>query len=388
MRMDTGAKRGIVAGKKYRFEVRSAEEAVRTIQERMGKSARVLSVKQAGGRGMARFLSSPRLEIIAMVPPPPRLLDENEVEEWPAPNFEEGGREAEREGFSSVKPGVTGVMALGREKEMIWDMLKRAGFGDSLLSGFKYSPEWRKLRQLSLPQALAEIAEWLRRNLEGLERRPVGNRIALFGTPAVGKTTVLCKRLAKDVFIHRKHVQVLKLESDAPNPDDALSVFCEVLGVNLLREPFDERSLNEGNVLYLDLPGVGLSEESEWKALRQRLDLLKVDTRALVVNAAYESGLISEAYEFGHRISATHVVFTHMDEVREVSKLWQFLLKGGLTPLLFSFGQNVTSDFSEDVVGYLSGRAFPFNFRMNNNPIKLNDSVDAPLSVPGQSDRK
>ena len=36
----------IVPGKKYRFVVRSAEEAVRIIQERMGGKGRVLSVRQ------------------------------------------------------------------------------------------------------------------------------------------------------------------------------------------------------------------------------------------------------------------------------------------------------------------------------------------------------
>ena len=56
------------AGKKFRLVVRSAEEAVRVIREKLGEDARVLSVKQVGGEGLKRFISSPKLEVIAEVP--------------------------------------------------------------------------------------------------------------------------------------------------------------------------------------------------------------------------------------------------------------------------------------------------------------------------------
>ena len=40
-------------GKRYRLVVRSADEAVRVIQQKLGTSARVISVKQVGGQGLA-----------------------------------------------------------------------------------------------------------------------------------------------------------------------------------------------------------------------------------------------------------------------------------------------------------------------------------------------
>ena len=55
-------------GKKFRLVVRSAEEAVRVIRDKLGDDAKVLSVRQLGGEGLKRFISSPKLEVIAEVP--------------------------------------------------------------------------------------------------------------------------------------------------------------------------------------------------------------------------------------------------------------------------------------------------------------------------------
>ena len=56
------------AGKKFRLTVKSAEEAVRVIREKLGEKARVLSVRQVGGEGLKKFISSPKLEVIAEIP--------------------------------------------------------------------------------------------------------------------------------------------------------------------------------------------------------------------------------------------------------------------------------------------------------------------------------
>ena len=56
------------AGKRFRLTVRSAEEAVRVIREKLGEKARVLSVRQVGGEGLKKFISSPKLEVIAEIP--------------------------------------------------------------------------------------------------------------------------------------------------------------------------------------------------------------------------------------------------------------------------------------------------------------------------------
>ncbi|MEI6036189.1 MAG: hypothetical protein WCS65_18135, partial [Verrucomicrobiae bacterium] len=56
------------AGKRYRFVVSSADEAATAIREKLGEKAKVLSVRQIEGEGLARFLRAPKLEIIAHLP--------------------------------------------------------------------------------------------------------------------------------------------------------------------------------------------------------------------------------------------------------------------------------------------------------------------------------
>ena len=82
----------IQAPKKYRLVVRSAEEAVRLIREKLGDQARVTSVRQVGGEGLKRFISSPKLEVIAEVGGIAQGDKEVSIES-PAPTLEEKGQE-------------------------------------------------------------------------------------------------------------------------------------------------------------------------------------------------------------------------------------------------------------------------------------------------------
>mgnify|MGYP001325033819 CR=1 FL=1 len=60
------ANTGEGTGKKFRLIVRSAEEAVRVIRDKLGDNAKVISVRQVGGEGLKRFISSPKLLSISI----------------------------------------------------------------------------------------------------------------------------------------------------------------------------------------------------------------------------------------------------------------------------------------------------------------------------------
>jgi hypothetical protein len=49
------ANTGEGTGKKFRLIVRSAEEAVRVIRDKLGDNAKVISVRQVGGEGVEAF---------------------------------------------------------------------------------------------------------------------------------------------------------------------------------------------------------------------------------------------------------------------------------------------------------------------------------------------
>ena len=355
-------------GKRYRLVVRSSDEAVRVIQQKLGTNARVTSVKQVGGQGLAKFISSPKLEVIAEIPPE---IEENEQDVADSP---EGLGDSESISDSEISsknnteplpnvPEPEPSVELGDDQQDdgsdVGRLLGRAGFDSGLLTDLRAWPRWDEIKQLPLADALKEITVGLSERYRSLENRGTTDRIALVGPPGVGKTTTLCKFLAHEVFINKHTPNVLKVENGIPNPDDALRIFCEVVGVTLYREPANIPSVAEENPLYLDFPGISLNHREDWIQTRETLDLLEVDTRVLVLNGAYDRTVIDQAISLSRLFGATHLALTHFDELSNSTKLWPTVLRSGLTPLCICHGQNVTGDFSINVLNQLIARTFP-----------------------------
>ena len=347
------------AGEQYRFVVESADEAVRILRERLGESARVVSVRQVEGAGLARFLRAPRLEVIAeVVAPPAESVDAESLSE-----------EIEEE--ISIEEAVVESAPLALEKEEIVSapepvpgeelsrLLARGGLPAVMLATIRNASGWSRLAELPLHMALSEIALLLRDAYQSQPERPLAQRVAFVGAAGAGKTTALCKWLAADVFVRRRHAAVLKLDLDRANPSDGLAVFCEALGVPLSRSAEDLPTLLPNEKIYVDMPGIGLGDENEIALYSEALSSLSVASRVLVINAAYEANVIKQIYDAGERLAATHVVFTHVDELAQWGKLWEFILGHDLTPLFLSSGQSIAGDFVEEVFPSILARTFP-----------------------------
>lgn len=356
----------IVPGKKYRFVVKSAEEAVSVIQERMGPKAEVVSVNQVGGQGLGKFLQSPKLEIVATIPaaeadaveaaapegaPPPHAaptapkgLDEAHT---PAPG--DGPAGEEHGPYRGPPAGSVGFSSL----------LEKMGFDATLLVSLEKDPRWKQLEAQPLSVALEGLGGLLREEYARLSAPPVTDRIAFIGTPGSGKTTALCKRLTQDVFVEQRQPVVVRLEGEHPNPNDALQSFCDVLQVPLLREPLERASIATEALVYVDVPGIVLQDAQAWQQLEQRLHALWITTRVAVFNAAYELTLLKQGITALSRHGATHLVFTHLDEIQHPARLWQPLLRGGLSPWFLTHGQSVTEDLRSDIFTTLLEYTFP-----------------------------
>ena len=350
------------AGQQYRFVVASADEAVRILRERLGESARVVSVRQVEGAGLARFLRAPKLEVIAEVVGAPAPLPSNEIEPVAEevaitlPDEDAIHRPAaplvfEKEEIASAPEGVPG--------EELSRLLSRGGLPPVMLATIKNGEAWSRIAELPLKSALNEITLLLREEYQRQPERPLTQRVAFIGAAGAGKTTALCKWLAADVFVRRRHAAVLKVDLDRANPGDGLAVFCEALGVPMSRSAEDLPDLLPNDKIYIDLPGLGLGDEKEMALYSQALSRLSVKSRILVINAAYEASVIKQIYEAGERLEATHVVFTHLDELTQWGKLWEFVLGHDLTPLFLSSGQSMAGDFIEEVFPSILARTFP-----------------------------
>jgi len=173
---DTGRDPG---EKHYRILVKSPEEALKVIRKKFGDKAKVLSVKQVEGEGLAKFLSSPKLEIILTVANGDPTIQETlktasregvSVEEHQQPDSQVAASSSETaeknkaisrphldvtigngfgDSISSLSPAVG--------DSSVYGLLKRAGFDEGLLAALQDSPEMEGLAALPTSLALAEV---------------------------------------------------------------------------------------------------------------------------------------------------------------------------------------------------------------------------------------
>lgn len=351
-----------VPGKKYRFVVSSAAEAASAIREQLGDEARVLSVRQIEGEGLAKFLKAPKLEVIAQIPVaesavpvslPPVSLPEPAPATAPAKPFpSDPALSVAPLEEAPAETTAPAILPVEESPSKLLSILRRAGLPDSFLLRFTQSREWEDLEKLPFRSAFPRSVALLRRAIPERQLPAATRRVAFFGSPGVGSTTALCKQLAAEVFLRTGSACVMKLDGEEPNSTEGLAMYCEALGLPLLRSPSELLEVEEDSVVYFDLPG-SISDNKSRTRLGRTLDDLGVETRVLVVNAAYDRELLQFIYQRSSECAATHVVFTHLDELLHFGKLWEFLLDKGLEPLFGSTGPNLAGDCERDLTGFL-----------------------------------
>jgi flagellar biosynthesis protein FlhF len=326
---------------RYRFLVGSAAEAVGALRDRFGTRGRVVSVQQVGGSGFGWFLKKPRLEVVVEIGSE-KKVPADDPETWPKPTPSSNPAPNPAPNGEGNGAAEAVLRALGFDRVMIERI--RVDLG----------AEWASL---SKADVVARTGGWLRDQCRSRPSTPMGNRRVFIGGCGAGKTTALCKLLAREVFMEGRSAAVLKLDAGQPNASDGLAAFCEVLGVPLFRSPVEAEEIDDQTILYLDLPGMTPSDPSD-VSVCETLDRLRIDSRVLVVNAAYDSDLIAEALTTGDQFGATHVVYTHLDELRGWGKLWRFVLHRRVEPLFLSSGPNLAGDMEDDPVTSLLNRTF------------------------------
>lgn len=338
---------------RFRFVVSSAEEAVTVLRERLGEHARVISVRQVEGTGLARFLQAPKLEVIAekVAQPSGALAESTSSPASEAAPRVDGAHDLPIPPLATAEPAPTGTP--------LTRLLLAGGVSAQILARLRSHPQWSALESMNPGAALAKVGVVLREQFRARPRRELGSRIAFVGSPGAGTTSALCKWLATDVFVRQRSGVVLKLDLDRANPGDALSVFCDALGVACVRSIPDVPTLAQNQSLFIDVPGVLTNSVEEGLELTNALGPLFTTARVMVINAAYEAALIKRSYEFAERADCTHVIFTHLDELTHWGKLWDFLLGSPLTPLFLSTGPNIAGDFEENVFDAVLARTFP-----------------------------
>lgn len=340
-----------------RFVVRNAEEAARVIREQLGEEARVLSVRTLEVGGIRGLFSSPKLEVIAQIAaaaPAAAGAGDDEADapvgggaDTPAPKPAPERASARR---GRVRPLETNLS----------DLLHRSGFSESLLARLMRHPSWAGWSAQPLHRALVEVGNHLRELAGTRTARSVPvTRAAFIGPAGVGRTTALCKWLSLEVFRRARLGHVVLAEFDRPNSPGPLTVFAEALGVPVARFPASTEIEVAGGFAYVDLPSMSTRDAAANAPLREFLDREGIVQRVLVLNAAYDSTALRAGYAAGVDLGATHVVFTHLDEVTQWGRLWDYLIEGELEPLFLSTGPSLTADLETDVADAVARRTLP-----------------------------
>lgn len=328
----------------YRFIVSSAQEAVEILRDRLGPRARVLSVRQVQGEGLARFFSAPKLEVVATTDSEPQ---QPEAETLPEPPPE---KTVEQQPIASSQ--------LAR-------ILEKGGLTEIVQARLRSEPEWEELSMLPLRSALHRITLLLRGYGAAQTRAELGASVAFVGTAGTGKTTALCKQLATEVFLKQRHAVVLKLDMERANPSDGLAVFCEALGVPLVRSAEAIPAIDADQRLFVDCPGFASTDASETSLLADLLEQLNIESRVLVLNAAYELSLLKDAIAAAAPLKISHLAFTHADELKHWGKLWEFLFDQHRPAIFISTGPNIAGDIVTETFEALVEHSFPMVGKKN-----------------------
>jgi flagellar biosynthesis protein FlhF len=350
----------------YKFTVNNAHEAAEVIRERLGEGARVLSVRTVEPTGLRGLFGSPKIEVIATVAAvasTPTTLN--------ATSADEASPEGWRRGETSRPAGASSPETRGTDSpasirnfrqpvaQDLLTLLRRAGFSDSVLTRLQRSADWATLSSLPLHRALVETSRTLQRIAGARTVSAPLTRAAFIGPAGTGRTTALCKWLGTEVSRRARVGHVVAAEFDQPLSRGALPVFCEALGVPLAHYPASTQPAAPGGFVYFDLPPLSLRDPAANVPVMEFLEREAIAQRVLVLNAAYGPTALRAGYARGREMGATHVVFTHLDDVALWGGLWDYLLDGGLEPLFLTTGPSLTGECEEDVFDALARRTLP-----------------------------
>lgn len=179
------------------------------------------------------------------------------------------------------------------------------------------------------------------------------------GPPGTGKTTCLCKWLAKVVLLENRRARVWRLDGVGANAAESLSVYAEILGVPVDRFRSDDEPLDPSELLFIDLPGVNWKDPAALECLGKQIGELPAGHVHLVLNAAYEVPvLLAQARAFSS-YPVFDLILTHLDEETRWGKLWNLVLGTNYSVGWVSAGQNIPGDFHPASAQMLFDRQFP-----------------------------
>jgi flagellar biosynthesis protein FlhF len=265
----------------------------------------------------------------------------------PSPETQDSGLRTQDPGRPSelADPGPPGLGGTWRSGRVLYQMGLLPLYVEKVLERARSSHGEAPPASLSEEIALVQsaLAGFWRPASRAAKASPP---IHLFiGPPGSGKTTVLCKWLAKSVLAEGRSARVWRLDGEAVNFPGLVDAYGEILKVSVQRE-WTANGVRAGFDLgFVDLPGVDAHGAGAVERLRDRLGTIAGAQVHLVLNAAYDvSVLLAQARAFA-ALPVDDIIFTHLDEEKRPAKLWNVVLGTNFTVRFLSGGQNIPGEF-------------------------------------------
>jgi flagellar biosynthesis GTPase FlhF len=116
-----------------------------------------------------------------------------------------------------------------------------------------------------------------------------------------------------------------------------------MLGVPL--ERFWSKPETSGELWFVDLPGVEISDAHALNALRDQIASLPSPRVHLVLNAAYEMPTLLIQWRAFERCEPEDLIFTHLEEEPRRVKLWNFVFGTNCSLRFLGAGQKIPGEF-------------------------------------------
>ncbi|MFO1497076.1 MAG: hypothetical protein U1G07_01540 [Verrucomicrobiota bacterium] len=370
----------------HTFIAESAADAVSQIRTQLGPQALVLNVRPLPPEGISRLWQKRRIEVLACIPetPPAEPAPENDPlavlrQEMLAIRQKMECAGAPTEPIEASLPLASLMPEAPPATEPLPTNRVPLSSGDWRVGGFletsgllpvhaaRVIEELRGVHGEIPPESFARELELAAAVLRRVWHRTapgrhdtVGTHV-LVGPPGVGKTVCLCKWLAQSVLLEGRKASVWRLDGRTANTAESLSVYGEILGVPVIRSipTKEELEAEEGDLLFVDLPGVSAHDTAAIGQLAGQIGQLPHAQVHLVLNAAYELPLLLTQLRAFSALPLTDLIFSHLDEEPRWGKLWNFVLGTNFSVRFLSAGQNIPGDWTEATPEQILGRQFP-----------------------------
>ena len=343
------------------FSADSVAEAVATIRTQLGPDAVAVHVRPLPAPGMTRLWRKPRVEVLAYVPDaePTVTSTENPMAELRQEleaiklRLTAGERDTAPEPRGLFETSIGSIPA-GEPPQTPSDV--DGWHLHTLLHGIGLAPrfaqqlkdEIQQSQGASPPASIREevklVSDALRGHWRAANNRSAARIHVFVGAPGVGKSTLLCKCVARRLLTEGKPARVLQLDGRSANPNGLVNIYADILGVPVERFYSDSSRASADEVIFIDLPGLDWNDAEALAELREKLDVFEAPEVHLVLNGAYEvSTLLAQVRAFSC-LPVSDLAITHLDEEKRWGKLWNLLLGTNYALRWLSAGQNIPGD--------------------------------------------